>query len=302
MVPVGLSRPPATPYPLPDVDGAIVARHAEAAGFESVFYGEHPITPVGAPGYSVHTGGVPYFQDLLVMLARASAVTERLTVGAGVFLLPQHNPVRFAKEIACLDLYSGGGRVVLGIGTGWSPLESAAVGGRFERRWAQAEEAIGLIRRLWTEERVEHHGEFWDLPPLHCFPQPASPPPPFLLGSRNDHVFAKIARYADGWLPAFVTRETMETGPALVRAGRRRIAELAEKYGRNPARFQVSVIIRGEEEDGGFRPAGAPDTARRALVEQFAEAGADRVLVSLPTIRNAQEAKDAVERIAARVL
>jgi hypothetical protein len=75
------------------VDAAIVAKIAEEVGFESMFYGEHPFTPLNDPGHVVHSSGVPFFQDTLVALARASAVTTRITLGAGVFLIPLSIPL-----------------------------------------------------------------------------------------------------------------------------------------------------------------------------------------------------------------
>src|SRR3979411_2465550 len=128
---IGVSRPPTPEYPVPDVDGALVAKHAERIGFESVFYGEPPIRPLNDPGRSVHAAGVPFFQDTLVMLARASAMTTTLKVGAGVFLMPEHNPVLFAKQLASLDHYSGG-RLIVGAGVGWSRTECELLGGNFD--------------------------------------------------------------------------------------------------------------------------------------------------------------------------
>lgn len=299
---IGISRPPTPEHPVPDVDGALVAKHAERIGFESVFYGEHPIRPVNDPGRSVHARGVPFFQDTLVMLARASAMTTTLTVGGGVFLIPEHNPFRFAKELASLDLYSGG-RVVVGAGIGWSPTEVRLLGGDFEHRWGQTRECVEIMKRLWTGEPIEYTGRFYSAPPVQCFPKPATPGgPPVLIGVRSGRVFERIAAYADGWLPAFVTREDMANGPGEVRAGRKRIADLAEAAGRDPAKFQTTAIIRGEEQDGGFRPEGAPNHATRDLVEQFEEAGADRVLISMRMIESEQDAIDELERIAAAVL
>jgi alkanesulfonate monooxygenase SsuD/methylene tetrahydromethanopterin reductase-like flavin-dependent oxidoreductase (luciferase family) len=159
------------------------------------------------------------------------------------------------------------------------------------------------MKLLWTQDRVEYSGRFYSCPPVQCFPKPATKPhPPFLIGVRGGRVFERIARYGDGWLPAFVTREDMANGPDEVRAGRRKIAELAEAAGRDPALFQTTVIIRGEERDGGLRPEGAPQHATRDLVARFEEAGADRVLVSMHTITSEQDAIDELERIATAVL
>src|SRR4051794_30666456 len=173
---IGISRPPTPPHPIPDVDGAAVAQTAEELGFESIFYGEHPIRPVDQPGQGVHADGIPFFQDTVVMLARASAVTSTIMLGGGVFLIPEHNPILFAKQLATIDHYSGG-RVIVGAGVGWSRTECELLGGNFDRRWAQTRESVLLMKRLWTEDTVEFHGEFFDVPPVQLFPQPARNPP-----------------------------------------------------------------------------------------------------------------------------
>ena len=115
---IGLNRPVAAPdYPTPDVDCALLAVHAEKLGFESIFYGEHPIRPLDDPGRGVHSRGVPLYQDTLVGLTRAAAMTKTIKVGGGVFLMPEHNPIAFAKQLATLDHYSGGGRLRRGTQT-----------------------------------------------------------------------------------------------------------------------------------------------------------------------------------------
>jgi probable F420-dependent oxidoreductase len=299
-VQIGISRPPTPPYPVPDVDAAVVARHAEALGFESIFYGEHPIRPVGQAGMGVHADGVPFFQDTLVALARISAVTSTIKFGGGVFLFPQHNPVQFAKELASLDFY-GGGRLLVGAGIGWSQVECELLGGHWDRRWAQTRETAQIMRRLWTQDTATYDGEIYQVPPVQLFPRPLSQPhPPILLGARpSERAFARIVDFADGWLPALVTPEEMAAGPDTVQAGRRRLDELARAAGRDPASLQITAIVRGPQVDGDVGAAGAVD---RGLVEALGAAGADRVLVSLPTLTSESDAEAALGRIADAVL
>jgi len=293
---VGISRPPTPPHPIPDVDAALVARHAEAIGFESILYGEHPIRPVGDPGHGVHAHGVPFFQDTLVALARISAVTTTLKFGGGVFLIPEHNPFQFAKELASLDFYSGG-RLLIGAGIGWSRVECELLGGQWSRRWTQTRETIQIMKRLWSQETAEYDGEIYQAPPIQLFPQPASKPwPPVLIGARrSDKAFARIVDFGDGWLPAFTGANDLEDGPPQIEAGRRELDRLAREAGRDPATLQISVIVRGPQIDGDLGPRQSVD---RAAVARFTAAGADRVLISLPTITSEQEAKEALQRIA----
>jgi probable F420-dependent oxidoreductase len=293
---IGISRPPTPPHPTPDVDAAVVARHAEDLGFESILYGEHPIRPVGQAGVSVHADGVPFFQDTLVALARISAVTTTIKFGGGVFLVPEHNPVQFAKELASLDFYSGG-RLLVGAGIGWSRVECELLGGRWDQRWEQTRETVQIMKRLWTQETASYDGQIYHVPPVQLFPQPVTTPhPPVLLGARGtDRTFARIVDYADGWLPALVSEEDLGTGPAVVEAGRRRLDELAADAGRDPATIQITAIVRGPQVDGDRGPTRGVD---RGLVRRLGDAGADRVLVSLPTITSGEEALIALSRIA----
>ena len=195
----------------------MVARLAEELGFESIFYGEHPIRPVGQEGQGVHQDGVPFFQDTLVMLARASAMTSRIKLGGGVFLVPEHNPVQFAKELASLDFYSGG-RLIVGAGVGWSRVECELLGGQWDRRWAQTRESIQIMKRLWSQDTAEYEGEFYSVPAVQLYPQPATRPwPPVLLAARGSaRSFRRIVEYGDGWIPAFAGEGAVAEGPAHV--------------------------------------------------------------------------------------
>lgn len=315
---IGLSRPPTPPHPIPDVDGAVVALLAEECGFESIFYGEHPITPVGDPGQSVHSKGVPFFQDTLVMLARASAVTSRIRLGAGVFLIPIHQPVMFAKHLASLDFYSGG-RLIIGAGVGWSRVEIEVMGGNFDRRWGQTREAIEVMKALWTHEVAEYRGEFFNVPPVSLFPKPASKPwPPFLLPGpmlramisgeeggedlESEEIlrsFRRIVRFADGWLPARMGNEAMRSGPPVIARGRRILARLCNEAGRDPAELQTTVLLRTQVHDGDLA---WPELVSRDVLRAYEDVGVERVIVTIPTITGEAHAREVVERMAEALL
>lgn len=315
---IGLSRPPTPPHPMPDVDGALVARLAEECGFESIFYGEHPITPVGDPGQSVHSHGVPFFQDTLVMLARASAVTSRIRLGAGVFLIPIHQPVMFAKHLASLDFYSGG-RLIVGAGVGWSRVEIEVMGGNFDRRWGQTREAIEVMKALWTQDIAEYHGEFFDVPPVRLFPKPATKPwPPVLLpgpmlkamisGDEGGEdlesedmlrSFRRIVRFADGWLPARMGTAAMRSGPPVIAQGRRILTRLCEEAGRDPAELQTTVLLRTQVHDGDLE---WPELVSRDVLRRYQDVGVERCIVTIPTLTGEDHARQVVERMAQALL
>jgi probable F420-dependent oxidoreductase len=306
---IGLSRPPAPPHPTPDVDLAVVAQVAERLGFESIFYGEHPVTPADDPGRLVHSSGVPFFQDLLVGLARASAVTSRLILGAGVFLIPIHQPVLFAKQLASLDHYSEG-RLVLGAGVGWSRVETEVMGGNFDRRWTQAQESIELMKRLWSQDVVEFSSEFFTVPPVTIYPRPVQQPIPVLLPGPFDggvsvdspkasNAFRRIARCADGWLPAYIGTSRMREGVAEVVQGRRMLEEVATGMGRDPRELQVCVLLRTEIDDHDTT---WPDVPGREILRMYEDIGVERVLVTIPTIVGERHAEDVLERLAEELL
>lgn len=264
---------------------AELAKRVEAAGFESFWMPEHPVMPVhttskyrGTPDGSVP----PYMYNMVdpyMALSRASAVTSTIKLGTSISLIPERNPLILAKVIATLDHYSNG-RFILGVGAGWHREETTIMGGNFDHRWTQTRENIQAMKELWTKEQAEFHGTYVDFPPVYCDPKPVQKPnPPVLLGGGAPNLFRRIVGWADGWLPAGASVEQ-------VKAGRATLDELADAAGRDPAGFQVTVFnVPGD----------------RATLQQYAEAGADRVILSLPNARETG-ALDEVDRLAEAAL
>ena len=157
------------PLPAYTIDPAFMAKKAEELGFESIWYAEHPAVPVHSASPFPATGGdIPWtyshFTDPYIALARASGVTRTIKLGTGITLVPERNPLLLAKEIASLDLFSGG-RFLFGIGTGWLREETELMGGDFEHRWTQTREAIEVMKALWTHDEAEYHGRYFNFPP-----------------------------------------------------------------------------------------------------------------------------------------
>ncbi len=278
---IGISTFP-TDY---SADIALVAKRAEELGFESLWVPEHPVLPVRAktPWPGSADGVIPRFYadivDPFVALARASGVTSTLKLGTGICLVPERNPLLLAKEVATLDMYSGG-RFLFGIGAGWLREETEMMGGDFRRRWSQTREAILAMKELWTKTESEYHGAFYDFPPVYSFPRPAQRPhPPVLLGGMARNVFKRVVAWGDGWMPNRVT-------PEQVKQGRAAIDELAEAAGRDPNSIQISVFGQASDRD---------------LVLRFEEAGADRVMIRVETAPEA-ETMAQLESIADTVL
>jgi alkanesulfonate monooxygenase SsuD/methylene tetrahydromethanopterin reductase-like flavin-dependent oxidoreductase (luciferase family) len=164
------------------------ARLIRALGFDSIWGGEHHATP-----------GFHYF-PLLPMLQRLAAETEGLAVGTNLVLLPLHNPVEIAEIGAFLDVITGG-RFMLGVGLGYRSEEFAVFGVRMAERVSRLTEGVEIIRRLWTEDGVTHHGRHWTLDGVTIRPRPIQRPrPPILVGSQVAVGIERAARIADGWL------------------------------------------------------------------------------------------------------
>ena len=197
--------------------------------------------------------------DPFVALGAAAAVTTELRIGTGIALVAQRDPVVLAKEVASLDLVSGG-RFVFGIGYGWNVEEMATHGVDFGDRRELVREKIELMSRLWADDEAVYAGDRVELEASWSWPKPmqAPHPPIFVGGGGGPKLFAAIADYADGWMPI---------GAAGVRDKIPELRRAYEQADRDPE--SVRVIPFGS----------IPDQAK---VEYFASLGIDEVVVRLP--------------------
>jgi probable F420-dependent oxidoreductase len=186
---------------------ATLARAAEDRGFASFYLPEHTHLPVREDTPPALVGGVQLDDyrrslDPMVALATAAAATERIALGTGVVLVAQHDPIVLAKQLATLDLLSGG-RVVFGMGFGWNRAEAADHGVVFGERREVARENALCMQALWSEEQAEFHGAHVSLEPCWSWPKPVQRPRIATLigGGATPAVFAAVAEYADGWIP-----------------------------------------------------------------------------------------------------
>jgi probable F420-dependent oxidoreductase len=164
-----------------------LARLAEEAGFDTATIGHHHFMPGN-------------MADPLTFLMAVAARTERLRVGTGIFQLPVHNPVRVAEQVATIDQVSGG-RVSLGVGLGWWPLEYEVHGSVFKERGARMEEALEVLRLVWQGEETSFEGRFWSFPSLTVHPRPVQQPnPPLWVAGVVDAAIDRAARLGDAWL------------------------------------------------------------------------------------------------------
>jgi probable F420-dependent oxidoreductase len=160
---------------------------AEAAGFDSIWLGEH------------HNSQTLYPTPLLGLAAIASR-TRRIRLGTGVLLLPLYHPLAVAEEAAMVDVISGG-RLILGVGAGYAPEEFAAFGVPIRERGSRMDEAVPLIQRLWTEEKITHQGRHYGLTDATVGPRPVQRPrPPIWFAGWVEPAIRRAGRLGDAWL------------------------------------------------------------------------------------------------------
>ncbi len=181
-----------------------LARFAEERGFDALFMGEHTHLPTAPHRYGdAISDDYKKFYDPFISLSLAAAVTERLKLGTAVCLLTEHHPITLAKAVATLD-HASGGRVILGVGTGWNNAEMENYGILFPERWAVAEERILAMQEIWTHDEAEFHGKYVDFDPLWCWPKPAQTGgPPILIGGgvKPELIARRVVGFGDGWIP-----------------------------------------------------------------------------------------------------
>lgn len=267
----GMNMPPCT---TPEAI-ARVARAVEDAGFESLWGGEHIVLadPQVAPSPMAPR---TRFVDLCATMAFAAAHTRILRLATGIIILPLRNPVVLAKQLASVDVVSGG-RLIFGVGIGNLRFEFDAVGMPFDHKGLRAEEALGAIKALWTMERPRFAGRFFRLDGVRAEPRPVQRPhPPIVFGGKTPHAFSRTARMGDGW---FGYGLTLEAAAQCIEGLRRASAE----YGRPFGQIEVSVT-----------PKDKPD---RDLARRYADLGVHRMVVA-PRARDANELVSEVEAAA----
>ena len=243
-----------------------ICRRAEAAGFESLWGGEHVILPSKIESSYPYTadGKIPAMPDTpipdpLIWLAFAAAAAPSMRLGTCILIVPQRNPLILAKELATLDQLSGG-KVELGLGVGWLQEEFQALGVPWERRGARNDEYIEAMRTLWSGPEVEFHGEFVDFPTVTCSPRPVQPTIPILVGGDSDVAIRRAARLADGYFPG---EGDVDRLASLIT----RVRQAAEDAGRDPDEIEINAMFSTQMTD----PV--------AGVEKFTELGVGRIMV-----------------------
>ena len=175
-----------------------VARAAEAAGFESLWGGEHVVLPDPQAPPSPMAPTEPIL-DPAIALTYAAAVTTRVKLGTGIIILPQRNPLVLAKELASLDVLSNG-RLIVGIGVGYLEAEFRALGAPFEERGLVTDDYLGAMRAIWGQAKPSYKGRYVSFADVQAHPQPVQRPhPPFVVGGRSAPAFRRAVTQGHGW-------------------------------------------------------------------------------------------------------
>jgi probable F420-dependent oxidoreductase len=240
---------------------ADVARLAEEREFGSLFVPEHTHIPVKRETPLWDSLELPrhYWRSLdpFVALGAAAASSTRLRIGTGVCLVIQRDPIITAKEVATLDLVSGG-RFEFGVGAGWNREEIANHGTDFERRFGVLRERVEAMKTIWAEDTATYHGRYVSFDAIASWPKPVQRPhPPILVGGNGARVLDRVLAYGDGWMPNAENRLAD------------RIAELQRRAG-EMGRGHIPVSYFGADRDA-------------AMIDRLAACGVDRILFYLPS-------------------
>lgn len=209
------------------------AQAAEALGYRHILAYDHVLGAGLAkrPSWSGPYNSETPFHEPFVLFAYLAGQTRTIGFTTGVIILPQRQTALVAKQAAALDVLSGG-RLRLGVGTGWNEVEYQALGEDFKTRGARSEEQIAVLRALWTQPLVTFHGRWHTIEDAGINPLPVQRPIPLWIGGYVPAVLERAGRLADGWFPAGAPNEKARANIELLRAA-------AVAAGRDPAALGV---------------------------------------------------------------
>lgn len=247
-----------------------LGRAADEYQFDSIWISDHIVIPkVSRSKYPYSADGrldleaAQHYLDALTVLSYLAGVTERVTLGSSVLILPYRNPVLVAKMIATLDVLSRG-RVILGVGVGWMREEFQALNlTTFEERGAATDEYIQILRELWTKDWPTYRGRFYSLDEVRFYPKPVQKPhPPIWIGGHTKAAIRRAARLGDGWHPIGL-RPPAGLGPDEYAKAVADLRSQAREAGRDPRAITLSFRAPIKFTDGAAPRARMPFTGSR---------------------------------------
>ncbi|HEX4215546.1 MAG TPA: LLM class F420-dependent oxidoreductase [Candidatus Dormibacteraeota bacterium] len=258
------------------VETARLAVRAEELGYHSWWVGEHVVLPSPRvpPSPMEPTDAI---LDPLVHLAYVAAITRRMQLGTGIVILPQRNPLVLAKQVASLDVLSGG-RLVLGVGAGYLEPEMTAVGVPMSERGSRTDEYLDAMRALWTEPRPSYRGRHASFGGVDARPRPVRPDgPPIVVGGHSPAALRRAVQRGHGWYGFSLSPEAV----ASHLEGLRQAAGEVER----PVRLgRLEILVTPPNPVG-------PDEARR-----YAELGVDTLLLHPLPIEDPAQVSAFLER------
>ena len=279
---LGLFSMTTGPCTYPDA-AARVARAAEAAGFDSLWGGEHVVLPdPRVPPSPLEPED--RIIDPVVALAFLAAHTTRIRLGTGIIILPQRNPLVLAKELATLDVLSNG-RLIFGVGVGYLEPEFRALGIPYPTRGQVTDDYLAAMRAIWSENRPVYRGRHVTFEGVQANPRPVQrPQPPIVIGGHTPAAFRRAVAQGQGWY-----------GFALDEDGARRcldgLREAAARYPRPPALGPLEISVTPRPTRGG-------EAMDRASAERFAALGVHRLILMPPRSLDAGGLERFVEKTA----
>jgi probable F420-dependent oxidoreductase len=213
-----------------------LARAIEAIGYDEIDLGDH--VTIGRPteGRLMPDPPAAPVLEPMVTLAAIAAAVRRVRLGTGVLILPQRQPALVAKQVATLDILSGG-RIRLGVGAGWQAPEYESLGVPFAERGRRMDEFVEILRRYWRERSVTFHGRFYHAEAMAVDPPPVQlGGPPIWFGGGSAAALRRIGRLGDGWMAVGERPETVRDKVAV-------IGQAAEEAGRDRSTIGLQVLF-----------------------------------------------------------
>src|SRR5438477_8475268 len=229
------------------------AQHAEALGFDDIWVSDHIVHPA-AQSYPS-----PHLYDPLVTLTWGAAVTSRVGLGTSVLVAPMHNPLELANSLASIDSLSGG-RVIAGVGVGWSAPEYEALGYDFANRGTRMDEIIDLFRAAWRDDPVTFHGRHVSFDDIRFLPKPAHDIP-IWVGGGSEPAYRRAVEKGDGF-------QAVGIDPAAA-------VDVGARIRRDRPELSFTISTRT-----GWDPQGMDPGRITAECDAFAEAGVQHVVAA----------------------
>lgn len=281
-----------------------MAQRAEALELDALWCSAHIIIPpqvksdyVMVPGRKHGEHWKERYWEPFTLLSYLAGLTRRITLGTSIIVLPMHNPYEVAKQVAEVDQLSGG-RFILGVGVGWFEEEFEVLGQDFHTRGARTDDALALMKALWTTEPVTHKGRFYSVQDAHFAPKPVQRPhPPIWVAGSSKAALRRAARYGDAWHP-------VRPSYAELRQARQELAGYLEAEGRSPDSLGLAVKLPlvfqdGPPAEGQFPTEGRP-ADMVAAIKRFQELGAEHLVFDCVP-EKLSVALDTMERFAQEV-